>query len=118
MGNAAGLRHQIPRARAEVTVRPAVTLFLAGSLRPHAAALDALWTLLQRHPAGRRLRAYRLGGEVKWRTLGAASEAPFSTRFGLSGAPPGGWQLDMAERPDAVAAPHGVQIQCLRLTRS
>ena len=111
MSDAARLGLVVPPARADVTVRPTVTLAVAGSLRPHAAALDALWSLLQQHPAGRRLRAYRVGGEAKWRTLGTGNEAPFSTRFGLADAPPGGWQLDMAERPGTLAPPLGVQVQ-------
>ena len=97
-------RHAIAPARAEVAMRPALLVFVRGPLAPHAAALDTLWARLRELPAGQRLKAYRLGAEDKWRTLGTATAPPLSQRFGLVPERPGCWPLALAEQPGVPSA--------------
>ncbi|MET0348977.1 MAG: type VI immunity family protein [Rhizobacter sp.] len=111
MSNALQIRHAILPARADVAVRPALTLFVRGPLGAHAAALDTLWARLRELPTGQRLQAYRLGTDTKWRTLGSAAVAPLSERFGLAAEAPGGWRLVVAEQPGSADPAAGARVE-------
>ena len=98
---AVGEGYVIPLATADVAIRQTLTVFVRGSLAPHADALEALWRMLLFSRTGARLKFRRSIADVSWQTLSATDrEAAFSRLFDLTSPLVGCRGVEFAERGD------------------
>ena len=98
-------RLAIPPATADIAVRLGLTLTVRGPLRPHAAALDALWRTLTGGGFGFKLNTWRTLAEPQRRRLaGPYRDAPLADLLDLRLPSMHCRGIECAQHPDPQAA--------------